>query len=88
MVGVLSPSPPSPVSRSAVVPPMRRESSANARVTGGVGRHQARPETRPEIAGTCPGKGGVMAWTSFGAYGEKIKYRGLGVDMVVVVVVE
>ena len=42
----------------------------------------------PEIAGTCPGSGGVMAMTSFGAYGEKIKYGGLGVDMVVVVVVE
>ena len=27
----------------------------------------------PEISGTCPGSGGVMAWTSFGAYGEKIK---------------
>ena len=52
---------------------MRCQSAVNARVIGGLGRHQAQPETRPEIAGTCPGKGGVMAWTSFGAYGEKIK---------------
>jgi hypothetical protein len=29
-----------------------------------------------------------MAWTSSHAYSEKIKYGGLGVDMVVVVVVE
>ena len=65
--------PPSPVSRSAVVPPMRCQSAANARVIGGLGRHQAEPETRPEIAWTCPGKGGVMAWTSFRPCSEKIK---------------
>ena len=45
----------------------------NARVIGGLGRSHA----RPEIAGTCPGSGGVMAWTSFGACSEKIQIGSL-----------
>jgi len=58
---------------------MRRQLAANARVIGGLDRRQAQPATMPEIAGTCPGKGGVMAWTSFGAYGEKIQSIPIGV---------
>ena len=51
---------------------MQRESAAPG-AAGGHAGHQAQPVAMPEIAGTCPGSGGVMAWTSFCPAPKKYK---------------